>query len=134
MTNAPINVYPHYPLPRAAQGKTRGFDIFHIKCLYLRAEFLIKYPLGYFRDSTVNITTDLWLSHHSLIRLKPTQVEWGHVKCPTLLIDPLVKAPHRPRRRIVGDLIDKCITLIMFSVTINKFNNSTYTVRTQLRS
>ena len=37
----------------------------------------------------------------------------GHVKCPTLgegpLIDPLVKAPNRPRRGIVGDLIDKCI-------------------------
>ena len=96
---------------RAAQGKTRGFDIPLIKCLYLRAEFLIKSP--YFRDSTINITTDLWLSDHSQTCLEPIQVEGDHVKYSTLgegpLIDPLVKAPHQPRRGTVGDLIDKCI-------------------------
>ena len=44
----------------------------------------------------------------------PYRSKGDHVKCPTLgegpLIDPLVKAPHRPMQEgIVGDLIDKCI-------------------------
>ena len=43
----------------AAQGKTRGSDIFLIKYLYLGAKFLIKRPC--FRDSTVNISADQWL-------------------------------------------------------------------------
>ena len=96
---------------RAARGKTRGFDVSLIKRLYLGAELLIKSP--YFLDSTVNNTTDIWLSDHLQTCLEPTQVEGGYVKCPTLgegpFINPLVKAPHRPRRGIVGDLIDKCI-------------------------
>ena len=92
---------------RAARGKTRGFDIFLIKYLYLAigAEFLIKCP--YFWDSTVNISTDQWLSDHSQTWLKPKQVKGDHVKCPTLgegpLINLLVKALHRPGRGIVGD-------------------------------
>ena len=50
---------PHYPPP----GLPEVFDIFLIKYFYLGAEFLIKCP--YFRDSTVNISTDQWLSDHS---------------------------------------------------------------------
>ena len=46
----------------------------------------------------------------------------SHVKCPTLgegpLIDPLVKAPHRPRRGIVGDLIDKCISSFYLAIEL----------------
>ena len=48
---------------RAAQGKTKGFDISHIKGLYLGAECLINSP--YFRDSVVTITIVLWLADHS---------------------------------------------------------------------
>ncbi len=96
----------------AARDKTKGFDISLSKILYLGAKFLIKSP--YLQHSTVNITTDLWLSDHSQTCLEPIQVKGEHVKCPTLgegpFINPLVKASHRPRRGIVGDLIDKCIT------------------------
>ena len=103
-----------------SRAETRGFDISLIKRLYLEAELLIKSP--YFQDSTVNSTTDIWLSDHLQTCLEPTQVEGGYVKCPTLgegpFINPLVNAPHRPGRGIVGDLFDKCIITILLIVLI----------------
>ena len=80
ITYAPVNVYHHHPppwLPKVRPGDSTSPSL---KSLYLGAELLIKSL--YFQYSTINTTTVL--SDHSLALLKPTQVEGGHVHCPTL--------------------------------------------------
>ena len=67
--------------------------------------------LDQIRDSTVNITCGYQIIH----KLDLSQYRWKGVMsnappwCEGPLIDPLVKAPHRPGRGIMGDLTDKCI-------------------------
>ena len=67
-----------------------------------------------------DLTFDPVVCEKSRSKVRPkkkfARVGEDHVKCPTLgegyFISPLVKAPYRPGRGIVGDsLIDKCIKL-----------------------
>ena len=88
--------YPPPGLPEVA--KTRGFNISHIKNHYLETELLIKSP--YFSRPHWRIAIGAFRQTW----LKPTEVEGGHVKCPTLeegpLINPLVKAFHHRSYRL----------------------------------